>query len=83
MPLDDLIDVIASLQERMQQYSDELRENEIRTRMALVDPMLTALGWDTADPSLVKAEFSVGGGRADYALLGSDGKPVACIEAKS
>ena len=82
MPLDDLIDVIASLQERLEQYSDELRENEIRTRMALVDPMLTALGWDTADPSLVKAEFSVGGGRADYALLGSDGKPVACIEAK-
>lgn len=82
MPLDDLIDVISSLQERMEKYGAELKENETRTRMALVDPMLTVLGWNTADPSLVKAEYSVADGRADYALLGPDGKPVACIEAK-
>ena len=82
MPLDDLIDVISSLQERMEKYGAELKENETRTRMALVDPMLTVLGWNTADPSLVKAEYSVADGRADYALLGRDGKPVACIEAK-
>ncbi len=82
MALDDLIAVISSLQERMEEYGAELRENETRTRMALVDPLLTVLGWNTADPSLVKAEYSVADGRADYALLGSDGKPVACIEAK-
>ena len=82
MPLDDLIDVVSSLQERMEKYGAELKENETRTRMALVDPMLTVLGWNTSDPSLVKAEYSVADGRADYALLGPDGKPVACIEAK-
>lgn len=82
MPLDDLIEVIASLQERLNQFSIELKENETRTRMSLVDPLLTALSWNTADPILVTAEYSVGEGRADYALLGPDGKPVACIEAK-
>ena len=82
MPLDDLIDVIATLQERLNNHSAELKENETRTRMTLVDPMLTSLGWNTADPSVVKAEYSVGEGRADYALLGPDSKPVACIEAK-
>ena len=82
MPLDDLIDAISSLRERLKQYSAEFKENEIRTRMALVDPMLVALGWNTADPSIVKVEYNVGGGRADYALLGPNGAPVACIEAK-
>ncbi len=51
--------------------------------MVLVDPLLAVLGWDTADPGVVIAEFAAsGGGRADYALLGPDGKPAACIEAK-
>ncbi len=82
MALDDLVDVISSLQERMEKYGAELRENETRTRMAIVDPMLSALGWNTADPALVRAEYRVADGKADYALLGPDPKPVACIEAK-
>ena len=49
--------------------------------MALIDPLLRALGWDTEDPALVLPEYE-SSGRADYALLGGAGKPSAVIEAK-
>ena len=35
-----------------------------------------------ANPGLVTAEYQVGGGRADYALLSDDGNPKAFVEAK-
>ena len=50
MPLDDLVKVIETLQQRIRDHGDSLRQNEIRTRVALIDPLLTALGWDVADP---------------------------------
>ena len=79
--LDDLVGVIETLKTRIQDHGLALQSNETRTRMALVDPLLQALGWDTADPSLVTPEYSVAG-RADYALLLPGGKPAAFIEAK-
>lgn len=82
MPLDDLTGVVETLQQRIRQHGASLRENETRTRLALIDPLLRALGWDVADPALVMPEYSVGGSRADYALLGADGKPAATVEAK-
>ena len=82
MPLDDLVSVIETLQQRIREHGDALHQNEYRTRMALIDPLLTALGWDTADPSLVMPEYSVSGQRVDYALLGRDSKPAATLEAK-
>ena len=86
MPLDDLVKVIETLQQRIRDHGDSLRQNEIRTRVALIDPLLTALGWDVADPGLAIAEYrvsSIGNSpRADYGLLGSDGQLVASIEAK-
>ena len=82
MPLDDLVSVIETLQQRIRDHGDTLRQNEYRTRMALIDPLLTALGWDVADPGLVIGEYQVGNGRADYALLGVDGRPRAFGEAK-
>ena len=82
MLLDDLVRVIELLKERIATHGASLRENETRTRMALVDPLLQALGWDTSDPSLVMPEYSVGNGRADYALMNEDGRPAALIEAK-
>ena len=69
MPLDDLVQVIEILQQRIRDHGDSLRQNEIRTRLALIDPLLRALGWDVADPGLVTAEYDVSGQRADYALL--------------
>ncbi len=82
MPLDDLVGVIETLQQRIREHGPTLRANETRTRTALIDPMLTALGWDTADPTLVTPEYRVDVGWADYALQGPGNKPAAVIEAK-
>lgn len=80
--LDDLVGVIETLQGRIEQHRPALLQSEALTRYALIDPLLRALGWDTADPALVTPEYSVGNGRADYALLSGNGKPQAFIEAK-
>ena len=82
MLLGELIAVIETLKQRIAVHGSALRENETRTRMALIDPLLQVLGWDTSDPSLVIPEYSVGGGKADYALLSQEGHPTAAIEAK-
>jgi len=80
--LDDLVSAIETLQQRIRNHGANLRENETRTRMALIDPLLTAFGWDVSDPSAVTPEYSVSGRWADYALLRPDGQPAATIEAK-
>lgn len=80
--LNDLVSVIETLQQRIKDHGATLQENEIRTRTALIDPLLTALGWDMSDPALVTPEYNVSGRWADYALLRPDGKPAATIEAK-
>ena len=82
MLLDDLASVIATLQQRISKHGASLRENETRTRVALIDPLLRALGWDVSDPAAVTPEYNVGGRRADYALLSPDGRPAAAVEAK-
>lgn len=79
--LDDLVDLIETLKTRIRDHGHTLRENETRTRMVLVDPLLCALGWDTRNPDLVAVEYSGSRGRADYALL-QGGNPVATLEAK-
>ena len=82
MVLGELVECIELLQERIRAHRDALRENETRTRMALIDPLLRVLGWDVSDPGMVTPEYQVEGGRADYALLRSDGGPAATVEAK-
>ncbi len=82
MLLKPLVSTIEMIQERIATHGSFLRENETRTRMALIDPLLQALGWDTSDPSLVLPEYDVSGRRADYALLTSTGNPSALVEAK-
>ena len=82
MLLDDLVACIESLQERIRSHGPSLRANETRTRMALIDPLLQALGWDVSDPEVVTPEYDVSGARADYALLRPGGKPAATVEAK-
>ncbi len=80
--LDDLVREIGTLKSRMNEHREVLQGSEAQTRMSLIDPLLKVLGWDTADPALVRPEYNLRRGRADYALLGTDGKPVAIIEAK-
>ena len=82
MGLEDLVSCIELLQQRMRAHGTALRENETRTRMALIDPLLNALGWDPNDASVVMPEYKVSDGWADYALLRPDGHPAAVIEAK-
>ena len=82
MPLDDLVGVIETLQQRIREHGPTLRENETRTRMALIDPLLAALGWDVSDPAVVTPEYNVSGRWADYALLRPIGQPSATLEAK-
>ena len=82
MLLDDLVTAIQTVQARIREPGNSLSQNEYRTRLALIDPILNALGWDVSDPSLVTPEYQAGNGRADYALLSPDAKPRAFIEAK-
>lgn len=84
--VDELLRVVSVLRERIVQHRVALRTNETLTRYALIDPLLAALGWDTADPSVVVPEFSPEKGRADYALFarpdGGSPKPDVIVEAK-
>lgn len=82
MLLDGLVKAIETVQSRIREHGNTLSQNEYRTRISLIDPILNALGWDVSDPKLVTPEYQAGNGRADYALLGSDGKPKAFVEAK-
>ena len=82
MQLDDLVNAIDTLRQRIKPHRQSLQQNETRTRMALIDPLLTALGWDVSDPNLVTPEYGVGRGGADYAMNGSETIPVAIVEAK-
>lgn len=61
-------------------------DSEETTKIALITPFLRELGYDTADPSVVKAEYTadVGtkqGEKVDFAIL-DDGEPVVFIECK-
>ena len=80
--LDELIATIETLKQRIADHGPTLRDNETRTRLALIDPLLQVLGWDTTDPSIVIPEYDVSGRKADYALLGHRGHPTATVEAK-
>ncbi len=80
--LDELVKTIKTLKARISEHRTALQASEAQTRLSLIDPLLRALGWDTADPALVRPEFTLSGGRADYALLGEAEKPVAIMEAK-
>lgn len=81
--LDQLVDIIEKLRSRIAQHRDYISELEPRTRTQLIDPLLTALGWDVTDPALVQIEPRVIEGWADYALMGGNGRRVlAYVEAK-
>ena len=77
-----LTDALEDIRRRMADHGNTLRQHETRTRRSLIDPLLDSLGWDTQDPSQVVHEHKAGNGRADYALMRPDGKPLIAIEAK-
>lgn len=58
-------------------------ENEMSVRQGIVEPLLRGLGWPTNDTRVVFPEYSIAGGRVDYALCHPPVEPVALIEVKS
>ena len=75
--------VIQSVRSRAQIHGIHVSEYETRTRYALIDPVLSALGWNLADPTQVKFEFEIEGGKVDYALFKSELEhPAILVEAK-
>ena len=81
MALDDLKETIETLRERIQTHRAYLEGYERRTRQALIDPMLRALGWDVENPDSIQIEYRNNQDWLDYVLIGSEG-PIAVIEAK-
>ena len=63
-------------------WFEPISRNEMRTRYALIDPLLRACGWELDDPATVEIEFSEGPGRIDYVLWDDDGNQYLHIEAK-
>ena len=80
--LEGLVETVELLQERIRNHGEKIGRNEFWTRVALIDPMLSALGWDPRDPASVEIELKVHDGWADYALLGANGQRLLFIEAK-
>ena len=74
--------------EQSEEVIDEAGEfisgcHEYQTRYALVDPILTSLGWDISDVNQVEVEYETDWGRVDYALLKNpDGELAIAVEAK-
>ena len=83
MWLDELNDLVVELSTKIDQHREILRKSESATRYGLIDPLLTALGWDLSDPAQVLTEYNSGHGRADYAMAPGSGPPSLVVEAKS
>ena len=85
MWLDELTKLVGTLKERIEQHRGVLNGNETATRYALIDPLLTALGWDFSDPKQVQMEYNIGDGRVDYAMFSREdtNTPRLVIEAKN
>lgn len=56
--------------------------NEASVSQGIIQPILQKLGWNVFDPSIVSPEFSIGGGRVDFALCHPPNKPMVFIEVK-
>lgn len=82
-PLSDLCDVLIQIQESANLYKTTLSKNEAATRAVLIDPVLRALGWNTANTNMVEVEKTMEQVRADYALYDSNQIPQIIVEAKA
>jgi predicted type IV restriction endonuclease len=56
--------------------------NEASISQGIILPILQELGWDIYDPGFVVPEYSISGGRVDFALLDRRNRPVVFIEVK-
>ena len=77
---------LQDIRAKLERFGDDLDNEEI-TKDVLIRPMIQALGYDSSDPTQVKAEYSVtlkkgGRGRADYVIM-HNGKPAIVMECKA
>lgn len=84
---EEINDLLRKYAERVQSFGDQLQKwNEIEVKRYLIEPLLTALFWDPADPNFVRHEFPVTMGsetkKIDYALMSGD-TPICVVEAKA
>lgn len=77
--LEDCIENVRSL---LREHHEYLRSNEMATRIVVIDPVLTALGWNVRSPESVKLEHKHNGSKIDYVLMEGDGSVLAVVEAK-
>src|SRR5687767_1237126 len=78
-----LADATLKLLEKAEELKGSPAANEANTKALLIDPLLSALGWQMSDLAQVRREFKVFDGTfLDYALL-IDGKPHLFVEAKA
>ena len=82
MLLTPLVEKIEEFHRIIRCERDTVGAHELRTRVVLIDPILRMVGWAPENPQAVVVEYAKGTGRADYALLGEDARPVALLEAK-
>jgi hypothetical protein len=82
-PLSNLRDVLGQVKETAATYQTQFSSNEAATRLALIDPILTALGWSMSNPSMVVVENTAQSYRADYVLYDSGQSPKIVVEAKA
>ena len=78
---EDLLEAVGLVRARIKLDVDYISGHETRTRQYLIDPVLTALGWDVLDPGLVVLEARVPFGSADYLGVASS-VPRLVVEAK-
>ena len=77
--LEDSIETVRKLLTKHEKY---LSGNETATRILIIDPVLTALGWDVRCPKFVKLEQVFNGNKTDYILLQANDGILAVVEAK-
>jgi hypothetical protein len=82
-PLSNLSDAINQVKASAAQYQQTLQRNEAATRAVLIDPILRALGWDTANTYMVEVEKTLAQTRVDYALYDHNADVKIVVEAKS
>ena len=66
--MQELIQTIVTIKQRIKDHEPDLSGNEAMTRYALIDPLLKALGWDVSNPAIVTPEEHGPGGKTDYKM---------------
>ncbi|WP_210519135.1 hypothetical protein [Hymenobacter terricola] len=82
-PLASVHEVIQQIRANASANASLFRNNEAATRAALIDPILRALGWDTANVRMVEPERMVANKQSlDYVLKDTQGNIRSVVEAK-